>query len=392
MNRLSVFSRIMEDEWLDAIVLANIENVYYFCGFFNPVQNARPTELSTFYIQLRGETAPCLAFAGASIGLAARVSDTVRKIPFCAFPIQGCEKDLTRSDRDLLEAVKACVPDEVAAIRAALQDQPIRRVGVDFSRCSFIAAEAIRTACGDDTAFVDVQPHINRARFVKSAAEIESLRKAAHITEAALLSTIECIAEGVTEKEMRAVYESELIKRGAEPFFTIIGINGHGAYPNWTPSDTAAKRGDIIRFDIGCKCDGYCADMARIVSLGKPSRTVRTYYQAVKRGYEEALKLVRPGVCAQDLFQRAETVIRENGAPSFKRLHCGHFIGLNLYEGVQIAPDDDTVLEAGMVFCLETPYYHVGLGGFQMENMIAVTETGYDVLNEAPEELFVVDK
>ncbi|MEL7565946.1 MAG: Xaa-Pro peptidase family protein [Dehalobacterium sp.] len=378
---------------LDAIIFANLENVLYVSGFFNPVQEARPTELNTFYVYKKGFK-PAVVIAGASIGLINALDENVDVIPFAAFPIQGCLENVAVKDQRAVDAVNRCVDSEEAAVFLLLNQggdkAPVRRIGVDFTSSSWIAFHAISLAAPTDVAFVDIQPLIAKRRMVKRPEEIKLIREAAHIAEQSFITVLPHVIAGVTERELHRFYEMEVVSRGGSPFFAIIGINEHGAYPNWTPGDTAVKPGDVIRFDIGCKYCNYCADIARTVVLGPVKPKYVEYYNAVLAGYEAALSIVKPGVKASDVFRTGESAVHCFGLKEFRRLHCGHTIGLNLYEGLLIAPNDDRELEAGMTFCLEIPFYPFGEAGIQLENMILVTENGYKVLNTIPNHMFVL--
>ena len=74
------------------------------------------------------------------------------------------------------------------------------------------------------------------------------------------------------------------------------------------------------------------------------------------------------------------------GFDTYSRGHLGHSVGLghNYEEPPFIAPDEHRPLVAGMVLSLELPLYVHGLGHFQLERMVLVTESGHDVLDDLP--------
>jgi Xaa-Pro dipeptidase len=69
----------------------------------------------------------------------------------------------------------------------------------------------------------------------------------------------------------------------------------------------------------------------------------------------------------------------------------GHGIGLEVYDPPSITPDNPALLEAGMVICIETPYYELGWGGVQVEDTLLVQENGYQLLTKSSRELIVID-
>ena len=80
--------------------------------------------------------------------------------------------------------------------------------------------------------------------------------------------------------------------------------------------------------------------------------------------------------------------MRSHGLPNYSRGHFGHSIGMDdqTEEPPFIGPND-SVLEPGMVMCLELPYYPADVGGFNIEDMILVTESGHEVLTTLPRDL-----
>jgi Xaa-Pro aminopeptidase len=116
------------------------------------------------------------------------------------------------------------------------------------------------------------------------------------------------------------------------------------------------------------------------------------YHAALVEGQQRALDGIRPGVAACEVFQLAVDGVRRAGIPSYDRSHVGHGIGIAGagYDLPSLAPSDETLLEPGMVLCVETPYIEVGYGGLQVEDMIVVTEAGYRPLTHLERQLQVV--
>ena len=104
-------------------------------------------------------------------------------------------------------------------------------------------------------------------------------------------------------------------------------------------------------------------------------------------GEEQAVKEIRPGIGADVIFRTAVNRTREAGIPHYNRHHCGHGIGLEIYDWPLLAPDVKIPLEAGMVLCVETPYYELGWGGIQVEDTVEVTRYGARYLSKSSREL-----
>jgi Xaa-Pro dipeptidase len=78
---------------------------------------------------------------------------------------------------------------------------------------------------------------------------------------------------------------------------------------------------------------------------------------------------------------------REHGVPHYRRQHVGHAIGLEVYDEFGIAPGVTIPLETDMVLCVETPYYEIGWGGVQIEDLVRVTPAGPVRLNKTARDL-----
>jgi Xaa-Pro aminopeptidase len=147
----------------------------------------------------------------------------------------------------------------------------------------------------------------------------------------------------------------------------------------------------MIRFDFGCTMDGYTSDLARTAVAGEPSPKIRDYYEALKRGTLDAIAIIKPGVIAQDIFKVAVDSTIRNGLAGYERHHCGHGIGLEIYDLPSVAPGCETPIEENMTLCIETPYYELGWGGLQIEHTVAVTRNGTRRLDKTSSDLIVLN-
>lgn len=235
---------------------------------------------------------------------------------------------------------------------------------------------------------LDAFPMMLRVRSVKTAYEIDMLRQSSACTEAAIESSLGVAAQGATDREIRDAFEHSLIEAGAEHLFSAIGVGTRTCFPNVQPDGTRLEKGGLLRYDAGCRFQGYPSDLARNATLGVAPEKVSRTYQAMLAGEEAAIQHMRPGVLAGEVFEVALETTRKSGVPHYRRHHCGHAIGLDTYEIPIIRPEDRTPLQAGMTFCVETPYYELGLGGIQVEDMVVITDRGAKLLTALSRRLF----
>ncbi len=120
-------------------------------------------------------------------------------------------------------------------------------------------------------------------------------------------------------------------------------------------------------------------------------RSCSVLFFGVNRGrIAQAIEQVGPGVSVQKIFEVAVKGVRR-GIPHFRRHHCGHGLGLEGYDPPSIAPTAEENLEPGMVLCIETPFYELGWGGVQVEDMVLVTPKGKRFLTKSSRELIRID-
>ena len=258
---------------------------------------------------------------------------------------------------------------------------------------------------GFDTGAADLAPAISEAgatpvdatdwmyelRAVKLPGELELLRRGARLAEQGIDAAIEAAAVGVSEIELANVVAATMAAGGGAPRFTVVTSGPRSALSDARPTGRVLRPGDLLRFDVGCTVDGYWADIGRTVVVGEADDLQASRYAAILAGEEAQLQTVRPGITAEDLFAVAVSAVEASGLKPYRRHHCGHAIGTEVYERPVIARGWPTVLQPGMVFCFETPYYEIGWGGMMVEDALVVTAEGAEVLTVSDRSLRVIE-
>ena len=154
--------------------------------------------------------------------------------------------------------------------------------------------------------------------------------------------------------------------------------------------------GDLVLLDFGGVYNGYCVDMTRVVSLGEPDSVAVKWHEAVCESHAAALMVVKPGVKASDVDGAARAAFEDLGLGAAFVHGTGHGLGLEVHEAPRVgkprhsADPEDVQLEAGMVFTVEPGVYLPGAGGVRLEDDLAVTDGGYELLTDVPLDLVVV--
>ncbi len=236
----------------------------------------------------------------------------------------------------------------------------------------------------------DAAGWISRLRRHKLPTEVDVLRGAARLAEDAIDAAIAAAGVGVTEHELAAIVATTMATGGGMPRFVVVTSGPRTALADARATDRALRPGDLVRFDVGCTVGGYWSDIGRTVVVGEPDPLSARRYAAILAGEQAQLEAAAPGVTAGELFQIAVDRVEAGGLQPYRRHHCGHGIGLDVYEQPIVAPGDPTPLESGMVFCFETPFYDLDAGGMMVEDAVVITDDGCEVMTVSDRSLRVV--
>jgi Xaa-Pro aminopeptidase len=266
----------------------------------------------------------------------------------------------------------------------------LKRVGFEPRRLSVAQHGELKNAGTVD--LVPAPEALERARMVKDADEQRLLKKAAAISSKSFLETMGSIGVGVGERNIALLLEFQIRKNGAEtiPFPIIVASGKRGALPHGLASGKRVGRGEFVTIDFGAVYRGYCSDETCTVMVGKPTARQKEVYQAVKDAHDKAISTVRPGVRAEQVDSAARKIIEKAGMGKYFKHGTGHGVGLAVHEEPRIAPKQDVIAEAGMVFTIEPGVYIPGWGGVRIEDTIRVTRQGCEPLSSVPKELWCI--
>jgi len=233
---------------------------------------------------------------------------------------------------------------------------------------------------------------LNDLRTCKSPAEVEKITQAQRIAEAAFEHIRTYIKPGLTEREIALELDYCMLRNGAEAlsFETIIAAGQNGAKPHAVPGEYKLRRGDFITLDFGAVVDGYHSDMTRTIALGKPNEQQREIYELVLAAQLAALARIKPGVTCKAVDKAARNVIEAAGFGDYFRHSTGHGVGLEIHEEPRLAATSMQVLKPGMVVTVEPGIYLPEQCGLRIEDMVVITETGYENLTKTTKELIIL--
>ncbi len=232
-------------------------------------------------------------------------------------------------------------------------------------------------------------PLVEPLRNIKDEDELKLMSEAALIGCQLFEHILTVIRPGVPEIEIAAELEHRARLHGAEgmSFETIVASGERSALPHGKASTAPLPRRGFVTLDFGIIREGYCSDMTRTVCLGKPKSEERNAYEAVLEAQQSGVAAVASGVSCGEVDEAARSVLRKAGMADAFSHSTGHGVGLEIHEAPRVAAGQKTRLQQGMVVTIEPGVYWPGKFGVRIEDMVAVTKSGGQVLTPAPKAL-----
>ncbi len=260
------------------------------------------------------------------------------------------------------------------------------RVGVEPTRMRVRELRLLETAA-PRAVWEDATAMLAQWRARKDELEIQAIRRAVAVAERALKATLSFLRPGMTEKDVAAELQVQLLRHGSEPelpFPPIVASGPNSANPHAMPTERVLQPGDLVLIDWGARVEGYVSDLTRMFVLGKPRPEWLRWARLVEEAQAAARAAVKPGVPAGQVDLAARRVLEEAGYGPYFIHRTGHGMGLEAHEPPYLFRENDALLEPGMVFTIEPGIYVPGHGGVRLEDDVVVTPEGCQVLSTLP--------
>ena len=239
---------------------------------------------------------------------------------------------------------------------------------------------------------VNLNTTINALRTLKSAEEIEQMKKAIEITHHGLQAILRNLKPGLREYEAVAHFNYELSKHNAATAFDTIAASGKEATVlHYVKNDRVIQDGDLVLFDLGAQYGNYSADISRTYPAnGKFTDRQKELYGLVLLAQKRVIEAIKPGVTLFALNEIVKETYRTEGV-KLKVIESpekvdeiyyhgvSHFLGLDTHDVGQV---ESMVLKPGNVITVEPGLYSAKEGvGIRIEDDVLVTEQGHEVLS-----------
>lgn len=285
--------------------------------------------------------------------------------------------------------------------RALRQLTPrVRRLGIEHDHVSVDFRRKLEMAL-PGVEFVDVGMPAMWMRTVKSAEELDLIRKGARVADLAVAAGAAVIGPGVAEHEV-AIAATDAMTRAIAGLFPMVelrdswtwfrsGMNTDGAHNPVT--NRRIEAGDVLSINCFPMLFGYCAGVARTLFCGSVDADSRAIWEKNIAVHRHGLDLIRPGARCNEIAAELNEMYRAWGLLKYRSFGYGHSLGLMSHYygregGVELREDVQTVLEPGMVVSMEPmlvlPEGMPGAGGYREQDVLIVGETGAEKITRSP--------
>jgi Xaa-Pro dipeptidase len=245
---------------------------------------------------------------------------------------------------------------------------------------------------------------VGPAKLVKTVDQISCVRTACRITEEAVIDVQKSLAPGVRQIDLSAAFVRRAFELGAttnmiEAIWQVMPTTRNSGAV-WTttgdlalpllPTEKELAKGDVLWTDVSITYEGYCSDFGRTWVVGEePSPQQHANFTKWREILDAVLAVTKAGATSGDL---ARAAIAANGGtkPWLPHFYLGHGIGTNAAEMPMIGTDlgsefdDNFVFPAGMLLVLEPVVWEDGTGGYRSEEIVIITEDGYQSITDYP--------
>ena len=226
-------------------------------------------------------------------------------------------------------------------------------------------------------------------RAVKEEQEVEAIRAATELTNAAFERFAQEPVVGRTERDLVWRMNSFLHELGAHgwAFPTIVAAGVNAANPHTTPGEHVVEEGETVVVDAGAILEGYCSDCTRTFAAGRLDGELKEAYDVCLRAQLAGLDGVRPGVRGVEADAVARRVIEDAGYGDYFGHGLGHGVGLDVHELPRLSTESPEMVEEGNVTSVEPGIYLPGYGGIRIEDLVVVRADDVEVLTSFTKEL-----
>lgn len=374
----------MEKDGIGAVISWDPDNIRYVASYYVTTP-MRPSEFQAVFIARNG--GPHLIGGGTP-------TETARRMPWLA-GVKGSYGMPRLSARDTSNPIlQAWIGGIVELmVEYGVQNEVL---GIDGSTLEHLFIEGFREK---GITCVHVKPTLDQARSIKTKDEIELIKISCANSERAFAAIADAVRPGVRECDLVGIGLKELYAEGVDHTEDLVCMSGENTNPyGWTFTDKMIRPGDLVYVDCdGAAYQGYKTCIYRTFCCGKASAEQHDLFAEAKEMLLAGMRVVKDGATDHDILDQWPDSPQHWGYDTWAEVNplcCGHGIGLTLHDPPMIFYTHRALglpafeFKAGMVLALETyAGKRGGRHGVRIEDMVLVTESGYELLSLFPQEL-----
>jgi Xaa-Pro aminopeptidase len=357
---------------VDAVLCTSPDNIYYYSGFRTTLY----TRFVAVLIRIDRPDSPILIVSTIDKRM---IEERIWSPPWVT--------DIVFHGPDQQPGIQ---PTPEAALKANLGG--IKRLGVDSLR---LAEVDLLNQAAPNINIVQVSAQLDEGKKKKDEQEVALLRKANLLAMQGMEKVCQMLAGGpVTEIEISVQLEADARLAGADGFGypTLVSSGAKMAAIHSPALNRLAESNHVLRVAFGPTIEGYTADIVRTFCVGKPPKELISLQDGYLEAFEKLLGMIRPGVNVINLFSAVEDIYTKWGVRSYWMNSIGHGVGMTIHEQPRIAKGSQAVLSEGMVIAVEPFLVMPGFGGYAQCDVIALKESGPELLAPGKEGIILVSK
>lgn len=379
---------------LDGALVSSPENFHYVTGFSGHQHMVSRQPGFSFAVMSVQENVPTfLATMDYELPtFEKRVKEQKENLGAEAVDFQVCKYDtwvgvkswgeIIGTEKTIDAAVRESSDDVLRKIVRQL-DLADKKIGIEMDYLPMNYYHMLRESF-PEAEFVNISDMFIWARSVKQPDEIQMFRMLCSIADEGFYQVSQIVRPGITERDMVDCFRQSVIASGVcTPSSWSMFSTGPSGARLTLPEDGVIKSTDVVKFDAGVNAefDGYTTDTSRAWVMKDADPELFRLKDRLYEGQRRMIAAAKPGLPFNELFHIAYDYVKEQ-YPCYRRGHCGHNISMGpaTAEPPYINATETRVLEAGMVLAMEVPCYIRDVNGFNIEDMVLITETGSEVL------------
>lgn len=380
----SRIKELLRERGLDGAIVSSPENFHYVCGFAGhqhivsrqpgfsvAVVSARddvPTQLTTMDFEV-----PTFEIKSAGRFIV-RKYDTWVGVKTWDEIANGAIVPAPAVMESSMDVLKKMVKE---------MDLADKKLGVEMDYLTFNYYNGLCQAF-PEAKLQDISDMFVFARSIKTPEEIALYRKICAVADAGFTAVSKIAKPGTSERDMVNTFREVVIASGVcTPSSWSMFSTGESGSRLTIPGDAVIQKGDVVKFDagVGAEFDFYLTDTSRSWVMDGADPALYKLKDRLYEGQRRMIEAAKPGLPINELYHIAYDYVKE-AYPSYRRGHQGHSISMGpaTAEAPYINPTTTRPLEAGMILAFEVPCYIGGVQGFNIEDMVLITETGCEVL------------